>query len=171
LAGPLTFIYSGDGHSAPAIFNYDVVPNDGIQTLVATNNSVIQVPSGKRLRLLDGSYPLNLAVTLTNMASASFLVTPSVFDVFTSGATCHPEWFELAGPLTITIRSESSSDYFYATYYFASDVTQVLGQAVQSPAGSMVTVEKSTDLQSWYPEFTTTEKTAPKAFYRLQVTR
>jgi hypothetical protein len=171
LAGPCTFTYSPlYGDMDTSVFDYEVVPANDIQTLVATNASVIQVPTGKRLRLLDGSYPLTLAVELTNGASATFSVSPRPDPGF--GIVCNTEGFELSGPIAVTVSGDQFGQKpFFLTCFFASDVTQALGQSIQSPVGSIVTVEKSTDLQTWYPAFTTTEKSAPKAFYRLRVTR
>jgi hypothetical protein len=143
------------------------VPATGIQTRVVSNAAVIQVPSGQRLRLLDGSYPLSLIVTLTNGAYGTLVINYPQSSAIGNGmgsGICNPEGFEIAGPLTVALNASC-----FITYFFASDITQVVGQAIQSPAGSIVTVEKSIDLHTWYPAYVTTEKSAPKAFYRLSI--
>lgn len=172
LAGPCTFIYSPQYEEMQtSIFNYEVVPAAGIQTLIATNSAIIHLPAGKRLRLLDGSYPLWFDVSLTNGASAKFGVSPKP-DPMTGGTQCNTEGFELAGPLTIAVSGDSfGQKSCYLTYFFAADVAEVVGQSIQSPAGSVVAIEKSADLQTWYPAFITSEKSSPKAFYRLSVGR
>ena len=171
LAGPCTFAWSSEFVMNNSIFNYDVIPTDGIQTLVGTNSSTIQVPSGKRLRVLDGSYPVWLTVTLTNGASATVGITPKQSNM-SNFETCNPEGFELAGPVAVAVSGQDLNPApFFMTYFFASDVVQALGGSIQVPAGSVVTVEKSSDLQTWYPAFTATERSAPKSFYRLKVTR
>ncbi len=153
-----------------SIFHYDVVSASGIQTEAGTN-VLVEVPSGKRLRLLDGSYPVTLTVTMTNGASAKFRVSPQETDTAT-GPALSPDGFELAGPLTVKIGDPMFNwNSSYVTYFFAADVIQAEGQAIQSPVGSTVTIEKSADLETWYPAFIATEENAPRAFYRLNITR
>jgi hypothetical protein len=133
LAGPCTVTYSASMNSASntSVFNYDVVPANGIHMLLTTN-AVIQVPSGQRLRMLDGSDVLSTTVTLTNGASTVFYISPLVMRGLPNGI-CGFDGFELAGPLTV---AGSGSDFFI-TYFLASDVIQVVGQAIQCPAGGI----------------------------------
>ena len=177
LAGPCTFTCNAND----SVFSYDVVPANGIQTFMGrdpwptphTNKWVIQVPSGKRLRLLDGDYPLRFKVILTNGASNVININRSSSNIGVS-PTYGPDGFELAGPLAVEFNCPEcfgTTGAFFVTYFLASDVAETVGQAIQSPVGSIVTVEKSTDLQTWYPAYVTTEKSSPKAFYRLSVGR
>lgn len=176
LAGPCTFLYTNSGMPfGNSVFDYDIVPCSGVETLVATNTPVIQVPAGERLDVLDGSYPVNLVVTLTNGASSQVsLCPPSLQSQDPVTGISNPHGFEVAGPLTVTVYGSASPPYsnnspYYLTYFFASDVVQVAGPAIQSPVGSLVTVEESTDLQIWFPTYVATQTSAPKMFYRLQV--
>ena len=171
LAGPCTFIYAPDmPPMETCIFHYDVVSASGIQTEAGTN-VLVEVPAGKRLRFLDGSYPITLTVTLTNGASARFRVSSGESDTAT-GVALSPVGFELAGPLSVRVGDPMFGWHSsYVTYFFAADVIQTEGQSIQSPVGSIVTVQKSVDLETWFPAFILTSESAPKAFYRLNVTR
>lgn len=171
LAGPCVFTYAPEMFPMEnCVFDYDVVSANGIQTEAGTN-IVVEVPTGKRLRFLDGSYPVTLTVTLTNGASAKFRVSSDTTDTAT-GVTLSPVGFELAGPLTVRVGDPTLLwNSSYLTYFFAADVIQAEGQSIQSPVGSIVTVQKSVDLETWFPAFIVTSESAPKAFYRLNVTR
>lgn len=171
------------------VLSYDLIPAQGIETIVVTNNpsplvsnlANIYVPTGKRLRILDGSFrtvgppgiglnPL-FRITLTNSHTKSFLLG----DGMTRGTSS--EIFEISGPCTLSITSGSESEFgstdirHYLTYYFVSDISQAPSQSVLSPAGSLVVVEKSLDLTNWYPAFITTDQSDPQSFYRLKISR
>jgi hypothetical protein len=178
LAGPCTFTYSVSNRSPAysSVFNYEVVPANGIQMVIGSN-AVIHVPGGQRLRLMDGSYPIIATVTLTNGASSTFYLSP-VWPLTkpTQVGYCSPEGLELTGPLTVAVGGTGLGYYAvtsscFLTYFFASDLTQVVGEAIQSPVGSIITVEKSTDLQKWHPAYVATENNSPTAFYRLSVVK
>lgn len=170
-SGPCTFTFSNSDSFSSAVFSYDLIPTAGVQTIVTESSATIQIPSGKRLRIMDGSYPLLLTVTNTTGSSAAFKVghTPES----ATGDTISARELELSGPLTVTVSDDmgGSMGNSFVTYYFATDVAQAAGPSVQSPAGSLVTVEKSSDLQTWQPAFIATETSAPKSFYRLNVVK
>jgi hypothetical protein len=153
------------------VFSYDLVPAGGVQTRVSPNSAVtIQIPNGKRLRLLDGSYPLDFSITNASNVSANFKVANNPESAM--GQAVSARELELSGPLTVEVNSNEAMNWgLYVTYYFVEDVAQAAGPSVQAPAGSLVTVEKSTDLQAWQPAFITPETSAPKAFYRLKVVK
>lgn len=170
------------------LLSYDLMPSQGIETIVATNNpsplvsnlANINVPAGKRLRFLDGSFRRDsffargptvvIRVTLTNGYSKELILGHA------TGRGVDPATFEISGPCTFSISAGSeynpSTDIrHYLTYYFVSDVSQAPSQSVLSPAGSLVVVEKSPDLTNWYPAFITTDQNDPQSFYRLKISR
>lgn len=153
------------------MFSYEIIPTAGVQTIVTESSATIQIPSGKQLRLMDGSYPLLLTVTNSTGSSAAFKVghTPES----ATGHTITARELELSGPLTVTVSAGDGINNWgiFVSFYFAADVTQAAGASIQSPAGSLVTVEKSRDLQTWQPAFIVTETSAPKSFYRLNVVK
>lgn len=170
-SGPCTFTFANSDSWSSAVFSYDIIPTTGVQTIVTGTSATLQIPSGKRLRLMDGSYPLRLTITNTTGSSAEFRVghTPES----ATGDTISAQESELSGPLTVGVSAGDGMNNWgiFVTYYFATDVVQAAGPSVQSPAGTMVTVEKSSDLQTWQPAFIATETSAPKVFYRLNVVR
>ena len=181
LVGPGTFaigssyFYNQEG----VLFSYDTLPNQGISTIVATNNSdfsvtnfaSFQIPAGKRMRILDGSFPVTLRIAATNGVSARVIVTDDI--TMSSEQATLPDAFEISGPCTVSIARpwNSSAPSYYLTYYFVSDVVQAASQSIVSPAGSLVVVEKSADLTNWYPAFFTTDQASPQSFFRLNISR
>lgn len=181
--------YTPNSLARGLLLSYDLMPAQGIETIVVTNNpsplvsnlANIYVSAGKRLRILDGSFktvgppgnglfPL-FRITLTNGHTKTFFLSDG-----TANGTS-PEIFEISGPCTLSITAGAEGEFgstdirHYLTYYFVSDISQAPSQSVLSPAGSLVVVEKSPDLTNWYPAFITTDQNDPQSFYRLKISR
>ena len=178
LVGPGTFTIGTIPPNWGCLFSYDILPKQGIATIAVTNSSdfsvtnfaSFQIPAGKRMRILDGSFPVFLRITATNGVSTLVRVS----DIVDIDPGTLPDAFEISGPCTVSIARPSYNDYapgYYLTYYFVSDVVQAASQSIVSPAGSLVVVEKSTDLTNWYPAFFTTDQANPQSFFRLNISR
>jgi hypothetical protein len=153
------------------LLSYRITPSTGPETaLFQTNSAPISVPAGKRIRFLDFRTTgyiedVSLAVTALDGTRAKFPVRTSspmapavpftVLDL--EGPLSVQPDIPLAFPTTVSM-----------TYYLTSDVALVPA-GVQAPSGSILTIEKSADLQTWTPAAFLTNGTAPKAFYRIKV--
>jgi hypothetical protein len=103
--------------------------------------------------------PVNASFTRQGSGSLSFLLAPG-------------QPAEFTGPGTLSLSSGVFPPYAKFISYFIEEEGFTLPdqRAIVGPSGSFaISVEKSGDLQSWYPVLLENATDPAKAFYRLRI--
>lgn len=181
--GPGTLTLAFVNGAGDANFSYRYLDSTGPVTVIADTNVIgsgnISVPIGKRIHFLTLPHDhVGLTLMSTNGTQSYFHYNPLNFNNFSQDQPMgiFLQELEFTGPITITLsdKIESSLSVSYRnysgwiTYYLTDDVIQVPA-GVQAPAGSVLMIEKSTDLKTWNPAFFLQNSTDPKAYYRFKV--
>jgi hypothetical protein len=155
LAGPAELIFSN-----AVLFTFYRLTNSAIYTQGIANDPIgITIASNKTMHLFGVPAEVNASFTRPGGGSLSFTLEPN-------------QPAEFTGPGTLFLNSGVFfPDAKFISYFLEEDgfALPVLG-AVAGPTGSFaITVEKSSDMQSWSPVLLQTASDPTKAFYRLRI--
>jgi hypothetical protein len=157
LAGPAELIFSN-----AVLISYYQVTNSAIRTqFIANDPIVIPIASNKTIRLFGVSAPVNAGFSRPGSGFVSFTLEPN-----------RPA--EFTGPGSLQLSSGVFFPYSkFISYFIAEDGFTLPSQrAIAGPTGSYaITVEKSSDLNTWSPVLLANTSDANEVFYRLRIQR
>ena len=157
LAGPAELIFSN-----AIVISYYQITNSSIRTQSIANDPIgIPIASNKTMRLFGVPAVVNASFSRAGSSSASFTLEPG-----------RPA--EFTGPGTLFLNSGVlPPDAKFISYFIAEDGFTLPDQrAITGPTGSYaITVEKSSDLNTWSPAFLQNTSDDGRAFYRLRIQR
>ena len=128
---------------------------------IANDPIGIPIASNKTMHLFGVPAPVNASFIRDGGGSLSFTLQPN-------------QPAEFTGPGTLSLNSGVLPPYAkFISYFFEEDGFTLPDQrAIAGPSGShAISVEKSADLQTWYPVLLENASDPAKAFYRLRIQR
>jgi hypothetical protein len=157
LAGPAELIFSN-----AVLFTFYRLTNSAIYTQGIANDPIgIPLASNKTMHVFGVPGPVNASFSRQGSGFLSFVLQPG-------------QPAEFTGPGTLSLSSGVFPPYAkFISYFFEEDGFALPDQrAIAGPSGSFaISVEKSLDLQSWWPVLLENASDPAKAFYRLRIQR
>jgi hypothetical protein len=155
LAGPAELIFSN-----AVVVSYYQLTNSAIRTQSIGNDPIgIAIPTNKTMRLFGIPAPVNANFSRPGSGFVSFTLEPN-----------RPA--EFTGPGELALNSGVLPPYSkFISYFIAEEgITLPNQRAIAGPNGSYaIAVEKSFDLNTWFPVLLQTTSDDQKAFYRLRI--
>jgi len=157
LAGPAELIFSN-----AVLFTYYRVTNSAIRTQVILNDPIgISIGTNQTMRLFGVPAPVNASFSRPGSGFVGFTLEPN-------------QPAEFTGPGELALNSGVFFPYAkFISYFIAEDGFAMPNQRfIAGPSGSFaIMVEKSVDLNNWFPVLLQNTADDNRAFYRLRIQR
>ncbi len=157
LAGPAELILSN-----AVLFTFYRLTNSAIYTQGIANDPIpIPIASNRTMHVFGVPGPVNASFSRQGSGFVSFVLQRG-------------QPAEFTGPGILSLSSGVFPPYAkFISYFFQEDGFTLPNQrAIAGPSGSFaISVEKSVDLQTWYPVLLENASDPGKAFYRLRIQR
>jgi hypothetical protein len=157
LAGPAELIFSN-----AVLVTFYRLTNSAMYTQGIANDPIgIPIASNKTMHVFGVPAEVNASFSRPGSGSVNFTLQPN-------------QPAEFTGPGTLFLNSGVVPPYAkFISYFFEEDGFTLPDQrAIAGPSGSFaISVEKSTDLQTWLPVLLENTSDPAKAFYRLRIQR
>ncbi len=157
LAGPAELVFSN-----AALITYYVLTNSTISTQTIAHDPVlITIASNQTFHLFGVPAPVHASFTQAGGGPVGFTLEAN-------------QPAEFSGPGTLSLNIAMLAPYIgFISYFTEEDGFTIPDQrAIAGPTGSYaITLEKSSDLNTWSPILLATTSDANQAFYRLKIQR